>query len=502
MPAEREPDAAPQPAPAGREPARALGALGRGVLALVAAALRRPARALGGAVEHLDRADALAQDLPGRRHVAGHDRVAAAQLERVQAQFGRDAVHVALHRELGLRRAEAAERPVGRRVGRHAARADLHVGAAVGPGRVERAPREHHRRERHVGAAVHHHVHVGRDQRAVAPVARAHADDGGMAFRGGGDVLEAVVDELDRPAALPRQQRGVRADHRRVVLLAPEPATRDRLDHAHLLRRQGEHALQGVVHEVGALERAAHHDAALGGALGDHAVVLDVELLLVPAAVDPLDHEIRVRETRHEVAVRDVVLLEEVVLAVDLHPRRERVLDREHGVERLDLDAHGTQGGLGALGIGVRQQQDGLVRVLDLAHDQERLVLEDVGHAVLARDVPVIGDHHAVPVEGRVEFDAADEAARNLGAHGAAVEHPGDLEVVHVKRAPGDLVGAVALGDVRADRRLRPERGPGPGTMGLGVTCHRAQVTMPAAGGPMVYGVRSARAGRTQRRGR
>ena len=56
---------------------------------------------------------------------------AAAQLERRQAERLRDAVDLHLGRELGLRRAEAAEGAVGRRVGRHRAARDPHVRAPI-----------------------------------------------------------------------------------------------------------------------------------------------------------------------------------------------------------------------------------------------------------------------------------------------------------------------------------------------------------------------------------
>ena len=153
------------------------------------------------------------------------------QAHGVEAERLGHAVHLHLGREDGLRRAEAAEGAVGRRVRHHDAAVDADVLAAVGPGRVEAAPREHDRAQRAVGAAVEEDVDLHRGDAAVARDAGAVADDRGVALGGGGHVLEAVVDELDRPARLQREERGVAGDDRGVVLLArrsrrPSPSGR------------------------------------------------------------------------------------------------------------------------------------------------------------------------------------------------------------------------------------------------------------------------------------
>ena len=94
---------------------------------------------------------------------AGLDEVAAAELVGREADGGGDLVHVALEREDALRRAEAAERAVRRRVRRDRAAADADVRAEVRPGGVDRAARQHDGRQRAVGAAVDREVDVHRD---------------------------------------------------------------------------------------------------------------------------------------------------------------------------------------------------------------------------------------------------------------------------------------------------------------------------------------------------
>ena len=108
------------------------------------------------------------------------DEVAAAELLRRQAGRRGDAIHLPLEREHRLRRAEPAERAVRRRVGGDRLRADPDVRTEVRAGRVDRAARQHDRRQRAVRAAVDHELDVHRQQPAVGvdrgPVPRPRRD--------------------------------------------------------------------------------------------------------------------------------------------------------------------------------------------------------------------------------------------------------------------------------------------------------------------------------------
>jgi hypothetical protein len=71
------------------------------------------AGALDRVAQHLQRAAVAPEPLPGRRGVAGPQRVDLAHAHRIEAERRGDAVHVHFDGELRLRRAEAAERAVG-----------------------------------------------------------------------------------------------------------------------------------------------------------------------------------------------------------------------------------------------------------------------------------------------------------------------------------------------------------------------------------------------------
>jgi hypothetical protein len=129
------------------------------------------------------------------------------------------------------------------------------------------------------------------------------------------------------------------------------------------------------------------------------------------------------------------------VVAVELLPRRERILDGEHRFERLDVDRHGRERRLDALGILVREQEDRLFRVADEIDREQRLIVLDQRHEVLAGNVLVIRDDYAAPVERRIERDLANAAVRDHGAHRPPVEQPGHAQVVEIAGASRDFFG-------------------------------------------------------------
>ncbi len=244
---------------------------------------------------HLDR---LAHDLADGARLVLLDEVAPAQLVGREPDRVGDDVHVALEREEALRRAEPAKRAVRRRGRRHDAAANAHVRTEVRTRGVQRAAREHDRRQRAVRAAIQHEVDVHREQPPVAiddgPVPRARR----VALGRRDHVFRAVVDELHRAAGLPRQQRRMGRDMRRVLFLAAEAAARLHLHDAHVVPRQAEQRRQRLVHVVRALQRSPDGDAVRRAGDGDHALRLDVELLLRAGFVLAFDDRARPARAR------------------------------------------------------------------------------------------------------------------------------------------------------------------------------------------------------------
>ncbi len=133
------------------------------------------------------------------------EKIPAPQFDRIEAERCGDFVHVALHREDGLRRSEAAKRAVRNEIRRPGTRADAHIGAEIGAGGVQRGTREHRGRKRGVCAAIGVEMDLHRQQLAILVERSAMAHARGMALGGDRQILHAVVDHLHRMTALPGQ---------------------------------------------------------------------------------------------------------------------------------------------------------------------------------------------------------------------------------------------------------------------------------------------------------
>ena len=225
-------------------------------------------------------------------------------------------------------------------------------------------------------------------------------------------------------------------DDRRVLLLAAEPAAGLGLDDARADVVEGQGPLHRLVDVVRALQRAVDGQPAVLLGHGDHRVVLDVELLLVPDAVGPLEHDLRLREARFEVARGDLVVREDVVA-------HERVEDRR---ERLGARGDGRLGRPKRLSVRGRDERQRLGVVLDLAadRDQDRLVVADQRHDVVARDVGRGHEHDLRPVEALVALEPEQAGMGVARTDRRPVPRPGEDEVVGVLRGPGQLVRALA----------------------------------------------------------
>ena len=364
-----------------------------------------------------------------------------------------------LGRELDLRRPEPAERAVGRRVGRHGTRPDPDVRDVVRATRMDRPAREDDRREGRVRAAVHDEVDVLRRDRPVAPDPRAIPDHRRVPLRRRGQVLVAVVDHPHRAARLAREQRGVEGDHRRVLLLAPEPAARLRLHDLGVCVVEVETGPERLVHVERALEAAVDGHAAVLARHRDDRVVLDVQLLLVADAVGRLDDlEPVLLERRVDVA------LDELVVGED----RRRFQRLEDGRQRRRSERDPLAGLAEGVAVRRRQQRHGLRLVPDLPadRDEDRLVLGDARDDVPARDVVRGDDRDPRPVEGRVELDREQAGVRHGRPDRRAVPGAGEDQVVGVERLPGELGRALAArregdGDTHAPAPRTGLRGSG-----------------------------------------
>src|SRR5205085_4691662 len=147
--------------------------------------------------------------------------------------------------------------------------------------------------------------------------------------------------------------------------------------------------------------------------------------------------------------------LEDVVLAPDYLLLRERVFDAEDGGQRLNLYADGAPRLFEQVLVLVREQEYRLFGVVDRAVGEVGLVEEDERDGVRARNVARRDDGELVPGDAFAEDYLADSPARDVAAHGHAVEHAGRVEVVNVARRARHLRAPLLARNRLADVLIR-----------------------------------------------
>ena len=186
---------------------------------------------------------------------------------------------------------------------------------------------------------------------------------------------------------------------------------------------------------------------------GDHRVVLDVQLLLVADAVGALDHQVRLREARLDVA-RGRPRSAANCWSRPAGRRRPAAARSAGGSRRASRHAGRP--------IGCREQCHGFGVVPDPRRREDRLVGLDGADDVLAGDVLRRHDHDAGPVEPRVELHAEEPGVRLGRADRGAVPGAGNHDVVacRARRRSACRVPRAAAGPATL-RAGRPGVAPG-----------------------------------------
>ena len=244
----------------------------------------------------------------------------------------------------------------------------------------------------------------------------------------GHHVFHSIVYQLDRAARLECEQGRMRRDVRRILLFSAESSARLGLHDSNVGHGASQDDGESTMSVVRALDRAIDcHPAIFRDR--DHALWLDVDMLLMSGTVGAFDDVVGGRK-----AGLDVALLDEDRL--ELGGRPLGIEDRLTGLF-VELDGCSDQ----SLAVFVRKQEHRLRSVANVALDQTRLVVGDERDHVLTRDVSVVHDGEAGGIE--VEMDAVQRATRNRRADRQAVEHSWEPEVVGIACLAGGLSDSV-----------------------------------------------------------
>ena len=351
-------------------------------------------RRLGQPVEQ--RRAACCSRRPGRSgwcRAPRRRRVPPADLERVEAQVGRDLLDDVLDRRDPLRAAEAAHRRVRREVGAADRPRDGEVGDEVGVVGVEH--RALHDGQRQVGRAAA--VGVQLEVQGVDPPLGVEADlvagQIRMPLARDPHVQVAGVDDPRRPAGARRRPAPpAGAGWAACDSLPPNPPPIRVQTQTTWFWRRPRQCATTLLDLAGVLRRRVDGD--LPGLAGDRqrGLGLQVEMLLAAGAEGPLEDVLGLRQRGRGVSPRDPSRRADEVAAGD------RLVDRQDGGQRLQLDPDRRPGRAEGRPALARQRDDGLADVMALARGQHLLVVEDRAEPVVAGHVGR-GEHARDPLD-------------------------------------------------------------------------------------------------------
>ncbi len=387
----------------------------------------------------------------------GVDQVAAADLDRVDAERGRRLVHQTFKREGDDRPRYAAIRRHGAGVGQHAARARFVVLDVIGAGHLGH---RHQRldpargRETGIGADISDDVGFQRDQFGVLVEGALQRNVLVARMEAGDQVFAPVLAPGERAFIFARQpdQHDVFRGQRHFLSEAAADIGRD---HAQVALRHAEHVGNGGAGEMRHLRRAGQRDAAGGRIVGGVAAARlhRRRVLAVRARVDR-DDLVRAAPGGIETFALELAFEDDIARRFGMDLRRagcERRARVNRGLDLGDIERDLIDN---VLGFFLARRDHGGDRLADETHHavgqnrlRHRLVVELVQHRLDRLHVGEIGRGDDPRVLRRV--DLADFAGGDGAAHEA---HP--VHRLHVSReaaAAGDQRGILQPPDGTAD---------------------------------------------------
>ncbi len=364
----------------------------------------------------------------------GAERVAEAQLDRIDPAGRGQQVHLRLVRERHLHRTEAPHRAARRVVGPHAQRLDQRVRHSVRARREARRVGGDVERRRAVRAAVEHDARLEAHQRAVEVGTVPHPDPRRVTVHVPEERLAPGVHHLHRSPRAQREQ--ARVDVQAHVLARTESTAHPAEGEAHEPLREPEafgHLLTVVVQP---LRRHDEVDAAVVGGDGEPGFGAHERLVLHPDLVLTLDDH---KAARAGVAAPDEELAEDVPLGVERGSvdRGVGIRERFEHVVVDDDRVAGTPRRVRVVG------RDGSNRFARVAHD----VVREHGLVAMLEPVPVAttevggGEHRGDPGNGRARDRrrcrrCAPRGAASGGSGPRACRRPRGRRRTRTRRGP------------------------------------------------------------------
>ncbi len=279
----------------------------------------------------------FAQCFREREDIADLHPVAAAKFNRVESKFGGDFVHMHFEREQTLRRAVPAHRTRRRTIRVHHVHLETQIRTAIERERLGTRVALHGQRVRTVRAGRRQEFQRHRRNRPVAAHAGLESQDLRMATARGGEFFVARVLQAHGLACDQRQVRANIFDDD--FLFASKAAAEARLDDADAFVGQAEHGRENAAHVKRNLGRGANHESVVLVPVRDTNVRLERDVLNLRHAILALEHAIRFRVARLQIAGFRLKMRGDVALR-DEHAFKARTVgfvvnDRRVGFERV-----------------------------------------------------------------------------------------------------------------------------------------------------------------------
>ena len=231
------------------------------------------------------------------------------------------------------------------------------------------------------------------------------------------------------------------------VALAAEASAVGRGDHADAAHRQLENLAQRAMHVMGRLRRGPERQLAVGRDLGQRRVLLHRKMGVAFEERGVLAHVrgganrlVGIAELERHRLVHVAFSVNRFTLAGN------RLFDRHHRRQRLELDLDQVECLVGDPFVGGRDRGDGIADIADLFSGQRLLILADREDAELDRQI-IAGEHgqHARvrPSARRVHVDDASMRVRT--AQDAPVDHARQRQVIGELGLPADLGKCIGL---------------------------------------------------------
>ena len=202
---------------------------------------------------------------------------------------------------------------------------------------------------------------------------------------------------------------------------------------------------------VGTLQRSPDGDTIACVVLGNHAVVLNIEVFPRTGAVFALNNVVGAGPHLIHISFFKKKALKDIVLAPHDYVLPFAFFDGEHGGKRFVFDMDGRDSLPQLLLVAMRDQHDGLFAMVYIPVGKTRLIRKDQLDVILAGNIGCGYDRKLIPIDLGVERDRPDQSPGDGASDGSAVPHPFAIDVIDVTRATGQLIHALLSGDGGAD---------------------------------------------------